>query len=364
MKRLLLILLIVPLLGAKAYAEESESTDEILGVEEVSETLPEPIRELAGPLRVDGSYDTVGALERLWNELLSSLTLSFRAGIRESAAVFGIILLATAAAAFVEGQKESEYIQIASCASVSCLLADGIGSSIGNAGTALTTLSDYSKAVLPCIYTVAGTAGAPGSASVRYAAASFALELMMALSQRMILPLVYGCLSLSICAGIYDSPLFRSILKLGKKLAVLTMSLMTMGFTALLGIVGIVSQSADAAAARAAGTVIRFALPVVGRLMTDAASSVISAAELVKNSIGAFGLIAVAAVCLSPFALFAVRRLLLQLLAAAAEIAAGDRLSKLLNELSSVMGLLLGLIGSYGLMLFFSIVAAIRTVSG
>ena len=88
------------------------------------------------------------------------------------------------------------------------------------------------------------------------------------------------------------------------------------------------------------------------------------AAELVKNSIGAFGLIAVAAVCLSPFALFAVRRLLLQLLAAAAEIAAGDRLSKLLNELSSVMGLLLGLIGSYGLMLFFSLVAAIRTVSG
>ena len=54
----------------------------------------------------------------------------------------------------------------------------------------------------------------------------------------------------------------------------------------------------------------------------------------------------------------------MSLTAAATEMTGLDRLSRLLGEFSTLMGLMLGLVASYGLMLFVSIVSAIRTVTG
>ena len=102
----------------------------------------------------------------------------------------------------------------------------------------------------------------------------------------------------------------------------------------------------------------------VGKILSDAASSVISAAAVVRNTAGAFGLVSVCALCSAPFAACGVRRLLLSLTAAATEMTGLDRLSRLLGEFSTLMGLMLGLVASYGLMLFVSIVSAIRTVTG
>ena len=140
--------------------------------------------------------------------------------------------------------------------------------------------------------------------------------------------------------------------------------LLTLGFTAFLSITGLVSGSADALTVKAARSLIATAVPVVGRMLSDTADSVLTAASLVKNSAGAFGMIAVCAVCAAPFVSLAVHRLLLSVAAAAAEMMAGERLARLLNDLGGVMSMLLGLVGCFGLMLFFCIVAALRTVSG
>ncbi len=356
MKKLLLIFLLLPLFASPAYAEGLPD----LGA--VREELPEEALTITGELRGDG-YDGVGALERLWDRFLERVRDNLREAGREALKIFSLCALCALGCALTQG-KQSEYIQIAGCALLSGLIAGGVGSLTAQALEALQTMCDYAGAALPALYTAAAACGAPVSAPAGYALSCLALDALMTASRALIVPLLDMYLAMAVCGSIFDNALLRSGVQLSKKLATLLMTGMTAAFTALLALSGLVSGQADAVAVKGVKTLISVAVPVVGKMLSDAASSAVSAGALVKNSAGAFGLTAVCALCVAPFAALAVRRLLFSLAAAAAETAAGPRLSRLLGDLSGLMGLLLGLVGSFALMLFFSIAAAMRAVSG
>lgn len=365
MKSLLLILLIAPLLSVSCYAKSyTEQAAEELEISQMSDALPEEIREIGGELRLDGSYDGAGALERLWYRFLDSLSLSVRESMKDCLAVFSLILLCALGSALCMESKRADFVELSACAALSCLTAAGLDSILGRADTAIRDLCHYAKAALPALYSAAAVSGAPGSAAARYAVSGMGLDQMMDLSDRVVTPLLYSFFALSVSASFFDHPLLRGILQFIKKGASILLMGTCLLFSAFLSLTGIVSGSTDAAAVKAARTLISAGVPVVGRLMSDAADSVIAAAAIVKNSAGVFGLVSVAALCLSPFVSLAVKKLLFSLCSAASEMTAGARMSKLLGDISSMMGLLLAQLASIGLMLFFSIVCAIRSVSG
>lgn len=364
MKKLLLILLLAPLFTVSACAEGVSGPEAGFDVEAMTRELPEEAIEIGGELRLDGSYDSAGALERLWNKILASLAENLRSACRVMVGIFALILLCAVSSSVVQIPRQNDAVQIAGCAAVSLMLAGGMNSLFAEALTVLSDLDNYGRAVLPAVYTAAAASGAVASSSAKYGLACLAVDLMMEAAQRLIIPLICAVLAMSVCAGLFDNALLRTGIKLGKRLTVLLLSGLTLGFTAFLSITGLVSGSADALTVKAARSLIATAVPVVGRMLSDTADSVLTAASLVKNSAGAFGMIAVCAVCAAPFVSLAVHRLLLSVAAAAAEMMAGERLARLLNDLGGVMSMLLGLVGCFGLMLFFCIVAALRTVSG
>ena len=363
MKKLLLILLLAPFLTVGAHAAyDGAAEDPGFEVGGVTEGLTEEALEIGGELRLDGSYDTSGALERLWRAFLESAAAKLRSSCRAMAGVFALILLCAIFSSLVPQQKQSELVQTAACAAISLLLAGGMNSLVGDALDVLTDLSNYGSAALPAVYTAAAASGAAASAPAKYGAACLALELMMTAAQKLILPIVCAVLAMSVCAAIGENPFLRTGIRLGRKLSALLLTALTLGFTAFLSITGLVSGSADALTVRAAKAVISTAVPVVGRMLSDAADSVLSAAALVRNSAGAFGLVAVCAICAGPFASLAVQRLLLSVTATAAEMTSCGRIARLLNDIAGVMNILLGLIAAFGFMLFFCIVAALRSV--
>ena len=126
---------------------------------------------------------------------------------------------------------------------------------------------------------------------------------------------------------------------------------------------GALTGGADAAAVKGTKTVISSVLPVVGGILSDAASVVLASASIIKSSAGVFALMGVCALCLGPFAAIGVKLLLFRLCAAAASAVEGKRLALLLGDLSAALGMLLGVLGTVTIMLFISFMAAIRTVS-
>jgi stage III sporulation protein AE len=88
----------------------------------------------------------------------------------------------------------------------------------------------------------------------------------------------------------------------------------------------------------------------------------VAGAGLLRSAIGVYGmLITLAAVCL-PVLRLAARWLLFRAAAAVCVGVAGERQSRLIGRLSTIYGLLLGLVGIAAAAEFLSIISLIRTV--
>jgi len=359
MRTILAIVLMLPLFILPAYAEQAP--DE--GFRQLEEELPDEAREISGSLKLDGGYDGEAALARLWSGLRDKLAEEVKGERREIFRVAGIALLGTLSAALCPDRRTEGYIRITVCAFAALMLAGGFDNMFVRTVGAMDQLSDYSRAAMPAVFTAAAACGAAVSAPARYGAVCLALDVMMRESKQWILPLIRAFLAVSIAAGIYENSILRAISALLKKTVFFLMTGTTALFTAYIGLTGIVTASTDAAAVKTTKTVISSVLPVVGNILSDAAGAVLSAASVIKNAAGVFALIAISALCIGPFAMLGVKLLLFRLSAAAANMLPGSGLGSLLEQMSTVMSMLLGLLGCHAVMLFFSLMSAIRVVA-
>ena len=135
-------------------------------------------------------------------------------------------------------------------------------------------------------------------------------------------------------------------------------------FTLYLSLTGILTGSADAAAAKAVKTAVSAALPVVGSIVADAAATVTASAAILRGGIGIIGVMSVAAVCVTPYLQLAVHYALYKLAAGIAASFADKRVGRLIGGFADVYGFLLGMVGVASLILFLSIVSSMKAVTG
>ena len=365
MKEMLGLLLVLGMLGQSiSPAEILDITAEETQARQVEDGLSDAEREISGSLQLDGGYDVRAALLRLWQRLL----LLLREKIREETGFAGrLILIAlgcSLGAALYPGGKAPPWLELACCSAAVLLLIGSTEAVMNQAEESLCHLQDYAKAAFPAFFTTLAACGAPGGAALRYAAVQFTANVFMTLAQELILPLIRGYLTLSVCSAMFDNAILRAGTKLFKWAAVTGMSLLCTGFCAYMGLTGLISGSADAAAVKGAKTVIAAALPVVGGILSDSAGAMLAAAGIIKNSAGIFCLVSVCAICVMPFAVLAAKRLAVKAAAALATLGGSERYCAVLNGFGNCFAMLLGLVGSFGLMLFYAILSGVRVAAG
>ena len=133
-------------------------------------------------------------------------------------------------------------------------------------------------------------------------------------------------------------------------------------FTTYMSITGVVSGTTDAAALKAAKMTISTVVPVVGGILSDASESVLVSAGLMKNAAGIYGILAVLAVFLEPFLRIGSHYLLLKLTAAVSGIFGSKKMTDLIGDFSTAMGLLLAMTGAACLLLLISTVCFMKGV--
>lgn len=139
---------------------------------------------------------------------------------------------------------------------------------------------------------------------------------------------------------------------------------LTTVFTLALSVSGIIAGGADKLTGSVAKTAISAALPVVGKIVADAADTYLAGAKLLRGAVGVFGLAAVLCVCLGPMLRLGVQYLFFKAAACIAEPFADSRLSSLIGSLATCCGMALGLLGSAGFMLFVSAVLGSEALTG
>ncbi len=237
-----------------------------------------------------------------------------------------------------------------------------VGSFLKLGSETITELSTFSKVLLPTLTAAAAASGAVTSAAVKYAATALFIDVLITIAERFIVPLIFAYTAAVIANAAIGGDELQGAVNALKWIAVTTLSAILLVFIAYLSISGVISGTADALTSRVAKTTLSTILPVVGSIISDAASSIIAGAGMLRNAVGVFGLLVISAICLTPFIRLGVQYLCYKLAAAVTATVSGGRISKLIGGIGTAFGIMMGLTGSMAVLLYFSIISLIQAV--
>lgn len=359
-----LVLLLSLLLAAPAFAVNlQDAQTEALDTAGLEAALPDAAADILGGISVTDALEPENALQRIGAAAKEKLGAFLRRGLKSAGEMLCVILLC-AIAETLAGDGAQRYVDLGGALGVSAIAVGDVQSFIGLGTETLHTLSDFSKALLPSLAAAATAGGAVTSGAAKYAATALFLDLLITAAGNLVMPIIYAYIAATVARAALGSDALSGATGLLKWLAGSLITVLMLAFTSYLSLTGVISGTADAAATRLTKTAISTALPVVGGIVSDAASTVVAGAAILRNAIGIFGLLAVLCVCLTPFLTLGVQYLTYKAAAALADLISGKRLSALISGIGAAFGMVLGLVGAGALMFFFSVISSVRAVTG
>lgn len=336
---LLLLLLALPVSAEEFAAPEVPQSGTALMPKATAfgEGLTEMLRELLPMLRPDLAEAAKVTLTLVVISILFGMSQTVSEGIRfpsdfaGTAAITGILLLST-----------DSLIRLGS--------------------ETITEISEYGKLLLPIMTASMAAQGSITTSAALYAGTALFTAFLSKLIARLFVPMVYLFLALSAANAATGEDTLKQMRDMVKNTVSWCLKTLLTVFTTYMGITGVVSGATDAAALKATKVTISSVVPVVGSILSDASESILVSVGLAKNAAGIYGIFAVLAIFLYPFMKIGIHYLLLKASSALCALFGTKRLTDLIGDFSSAMGLLLGMTGSACLLQLISTICFLRGV--
>ena len=332
----------------------------VWGMDELRSALPEEAAEyLAGETPESLSGETVrhtggifaDKLRRQWHEELRFCLL-----------LLSVVLITSVTSSAGANGKGSKSVTLAAVASVSAAAVSDVNSYMELARTALQQLSDYADVLLPTLAAAGSITGGIGAAAGKCAATALFMNVLIRLAGAVIFPLICGYAGLSMASAAVGNHALDTAGRLLRSGCTLLLTALAVGFTCWISAVSIVVGSGSEAASRLTKTALSSALPVVGKILSDASGALSSAAVSIRSTGGIFGLLAVLCICFTPCLRLGLRLLVYKLTAAVCQCLCGDTLSGLLGALGDCFAMELLVIGTAALALFVTVYSLMKAV--
>jgi len=346
MKKLMVILLLLPLIAVSANAESI-----------VLPALPEQAQQYM-PAENESFAEGIGHIVSV---AISKLTPDFAEGCRLGIILFTIGLAAALVAAWNgTGKKICGLVcVIASTA----LLIGGSHSLITLGVETVCQLDDYSKLLLPTMTSVLASTGAITKSAMLYAGCTIFSTLLATAVKSVFVPMLYMYLAVCVADRVMGDAVFASIKKFMKWLMTWLLKLILYVFTGYIAISGIVTGSADAISIKATKVTLSGMIPVVGGILSDASEAILVSASVLKNSVGIYGMYAFFAICIGPVIKILIHTAILKTAGALAGMFSLPEHIGIIEDFSQAMSLLLAATGANCLLLLISTVSFIQGVS-
>ena len=346
MRRLLIILAVIVMIAQPVTAAEYTAPE-----------APESAQKYMPP-------DTQTFGDGLWFVIKNALS-DLQPGVSEAAqtclCVIAVAMLLSIVRNFTGISKQ--LVGLVGALSMGILLFRSSASMIGLGTQTVEQMSDYGKLLIPTLTAATAANGTPATSAALYTGTVIFSSVLSTLIARLVVPLIYIFMALSVADTASGENTFQSLKDLVKWLATWTVKTVLYVFTGYMSITGVISGSVDATAVKAAKLTISGAVPVVGSVISDASETILLSAGIMKNSAGIYGAVAIIAICIGPFFRIGIHYLLLKLTAAVCGVF-GDKASDgLLKSITTAMGLVMAMTGTVCLLLLISIVCFLRSVA-
>lgn len=256
--------------------------------------------------------------------------------------------------------KAKGVVQLAGIVGISCLLLSPADALVKTASDTIDQISEYGKLLLPVMTAALAAQGGSVTSAALYTATVTFDAILTGIIRRVLLPMVYGYLVLTVVQSAVGDNAIKRISDLIKNVMTWFLKILLYAFTGYIGITGIVSGTTDQSLLKAAKMTISGAVPVVGSILADASEALLVSTVVVKNTVGIGGMLVVIAVTILPFLRIGLQYLVLKLTAAVCSLFSDKSITDLVDGFSGAMGFLLGTTGAVCLIFLISLVCFLK----
>ena len=347
-----------------ALCVERAAADSLIPAE-VSEAVPPEAAQLMADVGDAPEQSLWQGLRGLWTAAQDYVAQALHQRLSGAVVLLGVVLLCSVAESFFAAAEQPSvprYVSMAGAMAITLTAAGDFKQLMGLGVETLEELDIFAKALLPTLSAAVAASGGMVSAGAKQVATVFVTNLLLSVIRKVLLPLLYGCIVAAAADAMIPG---HSLKKIGvgiRKGVTWALTGVMLLFTGFLTLTGAASSAADALTMQMTRSAISAAVPVVGSIISDATGTVLAGAGMLKSAVGVFGMLAVLAICLTPFLTIAVQYLLYKLAAFLAGTMTAGPLEDLIDALGSAFGLMLGMTGSCALLLLISITSSVSVV--
>lgn len=308
-------------------------------------TGPNQTKEwIFGILKGDVSFDFPKLLKSLW-ELISK---EFTQGFKDARAILMITIL-FAFFSLLGNQENEQTARVTQMVGAFCLIGLFIPVFMSFAkygGLTIDKMTTFIRIVMPLygvMLTLSGRA---------ISAASFPLSIMVSIGiineliKNIFMPLIYAYLTVSCVSGVSDNKGLERLADMLRGIFVWGISLSLTFFGAVLALQKSTLSVADSASINTIRYAIGFAVPIVGKIISDSADIVLGSAGVILGAFGIFGIIVMICICALPIIHIGVYALIYKILSIIGIMVGDNSISKLLGCFCNTLTMLLALSSS------------------
>lgn len=295
-------------------------------------------------------------------ELLKKVTAVLRPDLKEASSVaLGIVAAGMLSSLLQNGVGPVKQTAAAtSVMAVAVLLLMHTNSMITLASETVREIAEYGKMLLPVMTAALAAQGGVTASAALYAGTAAFSAVLTALFSGLLVPGIWVYLALRVGGAAAEEALLLRLGDLVKGGLCWMMKILLIIFTTYLSLTGVVSGTTDAVALKAAKVTVSSVVPVVGGVLSDASEAVLVSAGVMKNAAGIYGILAVLALFLYPFARIGVHYLILKLTAMLCLCFGNKAVTDTAEAFTAAMGMLLAMTGAACVMVLVSTVCFLR----
>ena len=318
-----------------------------------------------GEVHLQTEADLDGGLKSIWEALSGRAGEVVRASIKSGALLLLVVLLCGVGEVLgrAAGGTALPVIQMAGAVTVAGAAVLDMRSLIGLGAETINQLSTFSAVLLPVMTSAAAACGHPTGATVRQMVTLLCGNVLAQVIDRVLIPMTYVYVAASTAAAALESDRLQPLCRIIKWGICSVLTALLLAYVGYITVSGAVTAGTDQTAVKMTKLAISGMVPVVGSVLSDATETVLAGAGALRNAVGVFGMLAVLGICALPFLRLGCQYLMYKLVGALSATISRGGVARLIGELGSVFGLVLGMAGTCAFVLLMSLTATISVAA-
>lgn len=224
-----------------------------------------------------------------------------------------------------------------------------------SAGEAIDRMVTFFQSLLPMLVTLLAASGGLTSSSLLHPVLLYSLTIANTLTRNTIFPLIYCGAVLGVVGQISDRFNISRLAALLRQLSLALLSLMLTVFTGVLSVYGIAGSVVDGVGLKAAEFATSTFVPVVGKILSDAVTTVAGTTLLLKSAVGLGGVIVISLLAAFPMIKIVSLAIIFRVAAALVQPFGEDRLSDALEGMGGALLLIFACLIAVALMFYLAV---------